>query len=286
MRDESPEGRSKPQLLANDWPWWSGFAVLLAALLAAAVGGLIVDIPAAALGVDITSKHVPHGIELADTFVQDMGFVLAAVVFARMGGRGARSWQFGLRPTRPLRAALLAGTTVIAFFVFSAVWAAALDVSTKEKLLEQLGANETTALLVASAVLTTVVAPVCEEILFRGYIFAAVSKLRGWPLGAAITGVLFGAVHAGSAPAVYLVPLAVLGFMLCVLYRQTGSLYPCMAAHSLNNAIAFGALEKWGWQIPVLALGGLAAIAAVGLLLRAVGVISAVPAAQTVTWAS
>ena len=54
-----------------------------------------------------------------------------------------------------------------------------------------------------------------------------------------ITGLLFGGVHAGSAPALDLVPLAALGFGLCLLYRYTGSLYPCIAAHSLNNSLAF-----------------------------------------------
>ena len=39
------------------------------------------------------------------------------------------------------------------------------------KLLEALGTNETTVLLVLSALLTTVIAPICEETLFRGYIF-------------------------------------------------------------------------------------------------------------------
>ncbi len=71
-----------------------------------------------------------------------------------------------------------------------------------------------------------------------------------------MTGVLFGAVHAGSAPALDLVPLGVLGFMLCVLYRRTGSLYPCVAVHSLNNSVAFAGLEKWGWQMPVADGGG------------------------------
>ena len=59
-------------------------------------------------------------------------------------------------------------------------------------------------------------------------------------------------MHAGSAPALDLVPLAALGFGLCLLYRYTGSLYPCIVAHSLNNSIAFASLEGWGWQVPVL----------------------------------
>lgn len=259
----------------NDWPAWSGFLALVAALVLAAVAAAVLDIPALALGVKL-SGQIPPGLELADTFVQDIAFILTPILFAQLGGRALRSWQFGLRPTRPWRAAGLVVLTLIGFLIFNAAWSAALEVSTKEKLLEQLGANETTVLLVLSALLTTVVAPIAEETLFRGYIFAALSKWRGWLPAAVLTGVLFGAVHVSSAPAVDLVPLAVLGFALCALYRATGSLYPCIAAHSLNNSLAFGVLEKWGWQkIPALAAGALITISLLALCLRSVGVISA-----------
>ena len=80
-----------------------------------------------------------------------------------------------------------------------------------------------------------------------------------------------------------LVPLAALGFLLCALYRYTGSLYPCIAAHSLNNSFAFGQLEGWGWQVPMLMVGALLAIGLLALLLRRVGVISQVSPDGVVT---
>ncbi|HEU0250899.1 MAG TPA: CPBP family intramembrane glutamic endopeptidase, partial [Solirubrobacteraceae bacterium] len=131
--------------------------------------------------------------------------------------------------------------------------------------------------------LTTVIAPIGEEMLFRGYVFPSLAKWRGWVLGAVITGALFGAVHVGSAPVVYLVPLGVLGFLLCALYRQTGSIYPCIATHALNNSIAFGALEKWTWwQIVLLALAALSTIGLLALALRRLGVISQAPGVPAV----
>ncbi len=81
-------------------------------------------------------------------------------------------------------------------------------------------------LLLFSAVLTCVVAPIGEEFLFRGLIFTALRNWKGTLPAAIITGVLFGGVHFGSAPLLDLVPLAALGFGLCLLYRYTGSLYP------------------------------------------------------------
>ena len=34
--------------------------------------------------------------------------------------------------------------------------------------------------------------------------------------------------------------LALLGFMFCLVYERTGSLFPVIALHALNNAIAYG----------------------------------------------
>jgi uncharacterized protein len=258
------------------WPAWSAPAALVSGLLLAAVGGLLVDIPAAALGASITASHLPPGLEIADTAVQDVAFVLAALFFAQLGGRTVTAWQLGLRPTRLWRAVRLVVLTLVGFLLFSLIWAAVFHVG-KEKLLEKLGTGESVSLLLLSAALTCVVAPVCEEVLFRGYIFTALRNWRGvWP-AAVITGLLFGAVHTGSAPAADLVPLAVLGFGLCVLYYYTGSLYPCIAAHSLNNSLAFGSLEGWGWQIPVLMCASLGAIWLLAVALIRRGVIAPEP---------
>lgn len=269
-----------PQPSAPDWPWWTAPLALVGGLVLAAIGALVVDIPAAILGVNITSSHIPGGIEIVDTVVQDAGFVVAAVVFAHMGGRVVRAWQFGLRPPRIgwRRTILVIVGLLVAFILFSDIWAAILNTSTKEKILEQLGTNEGTALLVASAALTCVIAPICEEFLFRGFIYKALCSWRGpWP-AALITAVVFGGVHAGSAPAVDLVPLAALGFGLCLLYRYSGSLYPCIVAHSLNNSLAFGGLEGWGWQILVLMPAALVVIAAIVWGCKRAGVIKPPPA--------
>jgi membrane protease YdiL (CAAX protease family) len=264
------------RLPAADWPPWTAPLALVLGLVLAAIGGLLVDLPAAALGVKLSSSQLPGGVEIADTVVQDICFVVAAVLCGHLGGRAVRAWQLGLRPTGVRRAAGLIFLLLVGFFLFTVIWANALDVSVKEKLLEQLGANESAALLAASAALTTVVAPICEEVLFRGFIFRALSNWKGpWP-AAILTGLVFGAVHAGSAPAVDLVPLAALGFGLCLLYWFTGSLYPCIVLHSLNNAIAFGELEGWGvGQTVGLALGALLVIWTLAQLLRRTGVIAA-----------
>jgi membrane protease YdiL (CAAX protease family) len=256
------------------WPPWTAPVALIAGLVLAAVAGLLVDVPVVALGTRITSSHTPPGVSILDTVVQDIAFVVVAVYCARLGGRAVRSWQFGLRAPGvgwPMAGGLIL-LLLIVFIVLSAVWSEAVNPG-REKLLEQLGSNEGTALLVLSAGLTCVVAPICEEFLFRGYIFTALRNWHGTLPAALITGVIFGGVHAGSAPALDLVPLAALGFGLCLLYRYTGSLYTSIAAHSLNNSLAFSSLENWGWQIPVLIVGALLAIATLAAVFKRIGLI-------------
>lgn len=256
----------------TDWPWWCGPLGLLLALVFAVFAGLVVDLPLMVAGVHVNAPKTPGGVIILDTAVQDVIFVATPVLFLRMRGRRLCSWQLGLRPTLRFRALLLIVATFVAFFLFSVIWGVLVG-SEKEQVLEQLGAKEGTALLIASAALTCVIAPICEEILFRGFIFTALRNLRGPWVAAVLTGLLFGAVHGVSAPAIDLLPLAALGFALCLLYRATGSLYPCIAVHAVNNSIAFGGLEEWGWQIPVLLVAALASIAVLVLAARAIGLI-------------
>jgi uncharacterized protein len=253
----------------TSWPAWTAPLALIAGLVFAVVGALLVDVPALVLGVNVTAQHLPEGLQIADTAVQDAGFVLVAVFFAQLGGRAVMAWQFGLRPTPFWRAVRWIALVGIGFVLFSLAWKAIVQ-PPEEKVLEQIGTG------VLSAALTCVVAPIGEEFLFRGYVFTALRNWRGPWTSAVITGLLFGLVHVGSAPLLDLVPLAVLGSALCLLYRQTGSLYPCIALHSLNNSIAFGSLAKWSWdwQIPLLIAGSLVVIALLVVVLTRVGVIS------------
>jgi membrane protease YdiL (CAAX protease family) len=88
------------------------------------------------------------------------------------------------------------------------------------------------------AVLSIIVlAPVAEEIFFRGFFFAGLrNRWSLWP-SALLSGAIFGLVHAPTGPTAA-IPLAGLGVGLAWLYNKTGSIVPCMLAHFLNNAIA------------------------------------------------
>ena len=82
-----------------------------------------------------------------------------------------------------------------------------------------------------------VLAPIAEEIFFRGFFFAGLrTRWSLWP-AALLSGAIFGLVHAPTGPTAA-IPLAGLGVGLAWLYNKTDSIYPCMLAHFLNNAIA------------------------------------------------
>ncbi len=197
--------------------------------------------------------------DIGATVFQDAALIGSALFFARLSARPTAR-QFGLRPARLWSSLGWLALTWVGFFIFSAIWIAALGIKERDDLPDQLGADSSTVALVAVAILVCVVAPIAEETFFRGYFFTALRNWKGvWP-AAIITGLVFGSIHAGSAPVGYLVPLAVFGFGLCLLYWRTGSLYPCIALHALNNSLAFGVSQKWDWQIPLVMVGSLTVI--------------------------
>ena len=63
-------------------------------------------------------------------------------------------------------------------------------------------------------------------------------------VGAALaSAAIFGIFHYTGASSLGVVPqLAFLGFALCFVYERTGSIYPTIAMHMLNNAFAFAVL--------------------------------------------
>lgn len=75
----------------------------------------------------------------------------------------------------------------------------------------------------------------CEEILFRGYILRAFEKSWGIITAVVISGVIFGLFHLQLPN---LLPLASLGIILALMTWYSGSLWPAIVAHFMNNGAA------------------------------------------------
>jgi CAAX protease family protein len=106
-----------------------------------------------------------------------------------------------------------------------------------------LGVGNPNTLIAVTAVLEIVLlAPVAEELFFRGFLFGGLrSKWDFWP-AAIVCGLIFGAVHITTGPTAA-IPLAALGFALCFIYEQTGSIWPCILAHAFNNGLALAIIH-------------------------------------------
>lgn len=263
---EVPDGITPaPPADERAWRPLSGLFALVAAFGAAIAGAIFIAAVAGIAGASF--EDPPPSVNISAVVVQDLALIGAAVFFASLAAR-PRPSHFGLRPTAFGPAA---GWTILAygaFFAISALWISGLGIDEEDKLPDELGVDESSIALIAVAVLVTVVAPIAEEFFFRGYFFTALRNWRGlWP-AALITGIVFGGIHIASSPVGFLMPLAVFGVVLCLLYARTGSLYPSIALHAINNSIAFGASQDWGWEIAPLMAGALALISLVMLGVR------------------
>lgn len=237
---------------SDDWAPWTAPVALIAVLAAALLGGAAIAVIAVIAGADL--EDPPASFNIAATAVQDVAMVAIAFAFARMSGTASPA-ELGLRHTGWGRAIAWMGATWLGFLVFSAAWVTGLGIDERQDVPDELGADESTLALVGVTVLVTVLAPICEEVFFRGFFFRAMRNWRGPWVAAVITGLVFGGVHAFGSPIGFLIPLAAFGFGLCVLYWRTGSILPCIALHALNNSLALGVAQGWDWQVPLLMLG-------------------------------
>lgn len=81
-----------------------------------------------------------------------------------------------------------------------------------------------------------VIAPVAEEILFRGYLFGKLSKFVPIWIAILLTSVLFGFIHGAWNLAIDTFALSV---VMCLLRLATGSLWAPIMLHMTKNGIAF-----------------------------------------------
>jgi CAAX protease family protein len=172
-----------------------------------------------------------------------MIFIGTAVLFASFT-RKPRPEHFGLRPTPFWPAVGWAALGITSFYFLAFLYTVVVQPDAEQTVAQDLGADQGTFGMIAAGFMVVCVAPVAEEFFFRGFFYKAL-RTR-WPVlvAAGIDGLLFGVIHfdfSGADALLILPPLAVLGFLFCLVYERTGSIYPVIALHAFNNAIAFGA---------------------------------------------
>lgn len=118
-----------------------------------------------------------------------------------------------------------------------------------EKVMNELGFGKTSQQDWQRVLLVCFWAPLGEELLFRGVFFRTVfnsislskkitkhTKLIAFLIASFISAFLFMSVHGGEGQDNQLTMLFILGFLACVSYYITGSIYAPVLLHALNNA--------------------------------------------------
>ncbi|RME97704.1 MAG: CPBP family intramembrane metalloprotease [Chloroflexi bacterium] len=91
-----------------------------------------------------------------------------------------------------------------------------------------------------------IVAPIVEEIFFRGFVFAGLRNKWNWKIAAVVSAGLFALAHV--IPTSFL-PIFILGMIFAYLYQISGSVWPGIIMHMLTNTAALGAAYavSQGW---------------------------------------
>lgn len=132
---------------------------------------------------------------------------------------------------------------ILKYFSGCALFVIALSFLAKETELQI--ENQTPVTISLVFVTTVIIAPVFEEMVFRGYLYTAMfSSFRRKKERMVVNAMLFACAHVfliefllGAAIPYY---IFVLGYLLAKLYEESRSVTPGILLHSLNNALVFG----------------------------------------------
>jgi membrane protease YdiL (CAAX protease family) len=240
------------------WPWWyalAGFAVFIFGTFVAQGVLFLVISPDARDSADLDPV-----VAVVGTLIMECIAIATAWLFASMTAP-PKLWHFGIRPTALKPALGWAAAGMGCFYAFSIVYSL-VPIDIKQEVTETLGADRGTLGLIVAGIVIVAIAPVAEEIFFRGFIYRSLRGNLGVLPAGIVAGLTFGLVHYQACSStdsgcnatdglLLIPPLAVLGLIFCLVYERTGSLFPTIAMHAFNNMIAFG-VQAHGWAVALV----------------------------------
>ena len=241
-RPDEPTGSGPQGLPAVDWSFPRALLVGLVTnlLLAQVVVGGIAFI---ALGItDVDDPKTIYAGLIGD--VAWLSFMVLWLVRWHPDWRARIGVFFGRRGVRDALAGLVGGVLlypgiVIVGLVLTALFEAVSGrpTTTPDQLPQHLNTPEA----IASVILAVFVAPVAEELFFRGILFRSIRDRRGFWLGALVSGLIFGLAHYEAAAwqdTVLLQSIMVFtGVALAYLYERRGNLLANVTAHMVFNVV-------------------------------------------------
>ena len=112
-------------------------------------------------------------------------------------------------------------------------WMQSLGVETVQDTVKLLQQSEDPLILGLMALAAVVAAPLCEEIVFRGYFYPVMKRFAGVRPAALCSALVFASAHGNLAA---LLPLWIFGVVLVLVYEKTGSLWAPVAVHCCFNS--------------------------------------------------
>ncbi len=223
------------------WPpeafaWQRSLPALLIVLAAFGVGIVLTSVVAVSMGVRTQAPlTLSWGLIIGELASYAVIAPTLLAILPRLGRRSLR--DLGLRA--PDARAIVAGILgAIAMYAVTLALANLQFAFTHAKPSEVAISLFTSAhdrrLSIAFGVLAVAIAPVVEELVFRGFLFNSVLRYAPVWVAAAVSGIVFGFSH-GSLSA--FLPLAGSGVVLAYVYYKTGSLAASMLTHGLFNGI-------------------------------------------------
>lgn len=203
------------------------------------------------------SKPIKEVFEIAATPFQFVSFSALALLFIRIF---SRKWpiveDLGLTRNIKLKDLVLILLVFAATHVFfKLLFLGAEEPGQAERMFGEFGFKNGHAYGISMVVSSVILAPVCEELLYRGVILRAIHDglVGKTPLAAAavsallVSSIFFAMPHLGESlfgrmSLAYIVSGLAFGFV----YVKTGSLTAAMVSHSLQSCFAFGAVLLYG----------------------------------------
>ena len=135
------------------------------------------------------------------------------------------------------------GGSYVLGLVLELVGAPVEEQDTILKLVEGFRSGDDMLPLVLLAISAVLLAPMAEELLFRGLVFRRIAaRGHAWPEAYALSAAVFAAIH--TNPAGFVI-YAWLGLVFAESYRRSGRIWVAMLVHAGNNAFALSLLV-WG----------------------------------------
>ncbi|MEY3895408.1 MAG: hypothetical protein RLZZ214_927 [Verrucomicrobiota bacterium] len=167
-------------------------------------------------------------------------FIIAGIVTFFVSNRIRPTEWLGLKWRKWPRVFLIAPAAVVFMWVlFGGLqalgfmeWVESLGVETVQDTVKLLQESSDPLILGLMGFAAVVAAPLCEEIVFRGYLYPVAKKFSGPWVAGICSAMVFAAAH-GSLAA--LLPLFIFGCVLVFLYEKTGSIWAPVAVHCCFN---------------------------------------------------